>query len=174
MSPSGEQLSLAIRAGRASDEDALAKLECSRGAWYENEAEEYARQKILPLSLEDSSNVRCLVAYDEERLLGCSGYRPEALMRGDGNLMLAIRLQLVAIGIEDQGRRDRKGERVSNLLMKATLDDILSGGMSRVITAIVAKENLRSIRLCERNGLRSQVEYDPAHIRLTGNFTRAK
>jgi RimJ/RimL family protein N-acetyltransferase len=46
--------------------------------------------------------------------------------------------------------------------------------MSRIITAIVAKENLRSIRLCERNGLRSQVEYDPAHIRLTGNFTRAK
>lgn len=134
--------------------------------------EEYVREKILPAALDKPTNLRLLVALEDDRLVGCAAHRPEGLMRGSGELFLAMRLQLVAVGIEDQGRKGSDGTKFSDTLVKAALADILDIGLSRVITAIAARDNLRSIALCERNGLRSQVEFDAAHIRLTGNFVR--
>ncbi len=54
--------------------------------------------------------------------------------------------------------------------MATLIADALEIREVEVVTAIVARDNVRSIALCERHGLRSQVEYDGAHIRLSGRM----
>ena len=38
------------------------------------------------------------------------------------------------------------------------------------LTAIVARDNLRSIKLCERNGLVAQVAHSIDYVRMFGRF----
>lgn len=96
----------------------------------------------------------------------------EALVRPDSHhIQFAVRLQLFALGRDDQGRVLQDGTRLSDALFQALIRDVLGMRQSGVITAIVAQDNLRSMRLCRRNGLRSEVRYDGRHVRLTGLFT---
>lgn len=94
-------------------------------------------------------------------------------MRDDDVYVLATRLQLMAIATPDQGRRLDGGDRLSDLLMRALIADAIETRTTGVLTAIVAQDNVRSLVLCERNGLRSQVRYDAQHARLTSLFERS-
>lgn len=161
-----------LRVAEASDADSIDAFRCSTGRWYEEEVEDYVRSRALSLALDTPTNFRLLLAFEEDRLIGCCAHRLEGLMRGDGHLLLAVRLQLMAIATGDQGRVLDNGERLSDLLMQSILSDALSTQGTGVLTAIVARDNLRSLALCERHGLRSQVEYDHRHVRLTGRFVR--
>ena len=86
------------------------------------------------------------------------------------DFILAARLHLLAIAVEDQGRRLHDGTRFSDTLMATLMADALETGEAVVLTAVVAMDNLRSVALCKRHGLRSQVRYDIHHARLSGHF----
>lgn len=57
--------------------------------------------------------------------------------------------------------------------MESLIHEALDQQEPSVLTTIVARDNLRSLALCERHGLRSQIEHDPRHLRLSGHFSRS-
>lgn len=64
------------------------------------------------------------------------------------------------------------GRRLSQLVVDTLIAHALGDEETMVVTAIVARENLRSIALCERHGLTSQIEHDARHVWLSGKLTR--
>lgn len=133
--------------------------------------------RALERALEPPSFFRLLVFHEGERLLAVAGHQEEHLLSaGDGPVYAAIeatRLQVLALSRDDQGRRLANGGRVSDLVLMTLLDDALAGRDARVLTAIVARENLRCLTLLERHGLRSQIPHDSLHVRVSGHFKRA-
>lgn len=163
---------LVVRTATRDDRDAFEKFSCSTGAWYEDEVEEFIRERALRQALATPDNYRLLVAFEEERMVACGAHHPELLMRGDGVFMITTRLHHLAIATPDQGRVLDDGSRLSDSLLETLMADAIETRTTGILTGIVAQDNLRSIALCERVGLRSQVRYDFRHIRLTGLFER--
>jgi len=114
---------------------------------------------------------RLLLAFDDGRLVGCVAHHLEALSLKDGSLVGAARLHLLAIYIEEQGRKLSNGTRLSDAVMATAISDAIVTRSVAVITAVVASDNLRSVALCKRHALRSQIRYDACHVRLSGHFT---
>jgi hypothetical protein len=150
----------------------LEGFHCSTGPWYEREVEEYVRARVLREALEKPADYRLLLVLDDGRLTGCMAHALEVLLEDAGPAIVATRLHLLAMSIEDQGRRLEDERRLSDLVVQTLISDAFQTRETGVLTAVVARENLRSIALCERNGLRSQVRFDRRHIRLTGSFVR--
>ncbi|MFI5003560.1 MAG: hypothetical protein ACHQE6_00970 [Solirubrobacterales bacterium] len=163
---------IVVRGATEDDADTLEGFRCSTGPWYERDVEEYVRARALREALEKPSDYRLLLVLDDGRLTGCMAHALELLIEDAGPAIVAARLHLLAIAIEDQGRRLEDGRRRSDLIVQALIFDAFETRETEVLTAVVARENLRSITLCERNGLRSQVSFDRRHIRLTGHFAR--
>lgn len=110
-----------------------------------------------------------LLVLDRGRLAGCIAHHLEALLLADRTLEVT-RLSVCALSLADQGRRLDDRRRLSDVVMETLIADAVATRGTAVLTAIVARDNLRSIRLCERNGLRSQVRHNIDHIRLWGVF----
>jgi hypothetical protein len=152
------------------DAHSLDAFRCSTGPWYEQEVEDYVRSRALAQALENPGSYRLLLVLESDVLIACLAHHLEMLLRDRGNGIVAARLHVLAISIEHQGRRLAGGTRLSDIVMATLIADALEIREVEVATAIVASENLRSIALCERNGLRSQVQYNGSHIRLSGRL----
>ena len=119
---------------------------------------------------------------EDRRLVAVFAHHPELLVLDDGfdsdptrvemSATYAIRLHLLGLSTADHGRRFDYGQKLSDLVMEALIADALDGRSDMILTGVVAKDNLASIRLCERHGLCSQVEYSPDYIRISGRFAR--
>jgi hypothetical protein len=162
---------MVIRPAVKEDADTLAAFRCSTGPWYEQEVESFIRWRAVNMT---AVNYRLLLAFDNGRLVCCMAHHLERLLRGEKDdqldFILATRLHLLAIAVEDQGRRLYDGTRFSDMLMATLMADALETREAVVLTAVVAMDNLRSMALCKRHGLRSQVRYDIRHARLSGHF----
>lgn len=170
---SGRAPGLIVRAAQEEDGPALTTFRCATGPWFEQEVEDFIHTHALTLALSAEGLYRLLLVVEDDRLVGCAGHHLEGIVRGDGKLLMATRLQLLALSRTDQGRRLDDGRRLSDLVMETVKFDALETRAGRVLTAIVARDNIRSIRLAERHGLRSQVRYDSRHVRLSGLFRRS-
>lgn len=159
----------------ATDDDAvaLAAFECSTGPWYEEEVQAYVRGRALAHARENPYGYRLLVAYEQTRLIAVAAHADEALILPE-DTCFAARLQVLAIALVDQRRSLPGRVRLSDLLMATLIADAMDHKSTDVVTAIVADENLRSIALCERNGLRSQTRYSGRYLRLTGHLRRQR
>jgi len=111
-----------------------------------------------------------LIAEEGERTLACMAHRPEALELQERHAIVVARLQVLAIDRADQGRVFESGGRLSDGLMQTLIAHAVPASVEGVITALVARDNLRSLRLCERNGLGSQVMHDARYVRVLGRF----
>jgi hypothetical protein len=163
----------------------LERFECSCGAPYEEEVQQYIRSSALRDAAGADSPVSLMLTFHRDRLVGIAGYSVEFLLAGPrGPLdkppplheitgMDATRLWVLALSREAQGRKLRDGRRLSTLVMDTLIAEAMGGRDRGLLTAIVARENLRSLALCERSGLRSQTMHDPRHVRLSGYFSRA-
>lgn len=174
MTPSARH-DLLIRLAADDDEAALAAFTCSTGPWYEREVEDYVRGHAHRRAMATPDTYRLLLALMDGRLVGCAAHHPEALQREESTptYLLATRLQLLAIRTPDQGRRLSDGRGLADTIMHTLIHDALhTRPHSPVLTAVVAQDNLRSIAMCERNGLRSQTRYDMQHVRLTALFAK--
>lgn len=163
---------LIVRPARAEDAPTLRAFRCSSGSDFEAEVERFIRDDALRWALAPQSLYRLLVVIEDKRLIGCFAHHPEALVRKDGAILMATRLQVLALSLADQGRRLDKGQRLSDAVMDTLIVDALTTRDSHVLSAIVARENVRSMALCERHGLRSQIRHDSRHVRLSGHFAR--
>jgi hypothetical protein len=176
---------LSVRPVEERDGPSLAAFACSTGAHYEDEVEQFIRTSALTCGLvgRPRSGYRLLVVLERERLIAVGGYRPEMLLvevereeetkyifRGDP----ATRLHVLALSLEQQGRRLPDGRRMSDLVMQTLMADALGKREEMVLTAVVARDNLRSLALCTRHRLTSQIEYDRRHVRLSGRFVRSR
>ncbi len=161
---------LLVRPAREGDTQALDAFRCSTGPWYEQEVEDYVRTRALAQSVENPESYRLLLVLESGVLVACLAHHLEILLRDRGGGIPAARLHVLAISTGHQGRRLAGGERLADVVMATLIADALEILEVEVVTAIVARDNLRSIALCERNGLRSQVQYDGAHIRLSGRL----
>ncbi len=161
---------LLVRPAQEGDAQALDAFRCSTGPWYEREVENYVRSRALAQALENPGSYRLLLVLEGGVLIACMAHHLEMLLRDRGNGIVAARLHVLAISTEHQGRRLAGGTRLSDVVMATLVADALEVREVEVATAIVARDNLRSIALCERNGLRSQVQYDGAHVRLSGRL----
>lgn len=163
---------LAARAVREEDAAALSSFMCAGAPTYQRDVESFIQERAFALAIAPRIAYRLLVFYDDDRLVACAGHHPEGLLLSEDELVVGRRLHVVALSLDDQGRRLPDGRRVSDVVMETTIDDALRTEPTDVITAIVARENHRSIAMCERNGLRSQVVYDDLHVRLSGRFKK--
>ncbi len=160
-----------VRDATTGDAEALSAFRCSTGPWYEQDVEDYLRRRALGQLLATPDTYSLLVALDGKRLVGCMAHYPEGLIRASAALILATRLQVLAIAVTDQGRRLKDGTRLSDALMRTVIHHALDTRRYPVLTTIVAQDNLRSVAVCERNGLRSQIQHDGRHVRLSGHFS---
>lgn len=168
---------MVVRPATRGDADTLAAFRCSTGPWYELEVERFIHRRALDLAVGLSGTFRLLLVFDGGRLVCCMAHHRERLFGGErdsGDLILATRLYLLAIAVEDQGRLLDDGTRLSDTVMATLISDAMATRDAAVLTAVVALDNLRSMALCERHGLRSQVLYDARHARLSGHFTLRK
>jgi ribosomal protein S18 acetylase RimI-like enzyme len=164
----------AVREAVEADATELGEFRCATGPWYEEEVEAFIRSRALRTAERAGDAYRLLVVREEGRLIACAAHLREGLLQKKRErLLLAVRLQLLGIAVADQGRRLEDGSRLSDAILKTVITDALEVWEAHVFTAIVAEDNLRSIALCERNGLSSQVRYDRRHVRLTGTFSPA-
>jgi hypothetical protein len=164
---------MVVRPATAADAGLLAGFQCSTGPWYEQDVESFVRERALEQALALSDAYRLLLVLEGKRPIGCMAHHHEMLLTGDGRSspIFATRLHLLAIATDDQGRKLDDGTRLSDKLMTTLIADALETRGNAVLTGIVALENLRSMALCERHGMRSQVQYDTRHARLSGHFT---
>jgi hypothetical protein len=164
-----------VRPATAEDAGTLARFRCSTGPWYEQDVEDFVRRFALERALAAPNNYRLLLALEGGRPVCCMAHHGEMLFRKGSEfpdpMVVAARLHLLAITVEDQGRRLDDGTRLSDLAMATLIADALETREVHAATAIVALDNLRSIALCKRHGLRSQVRYDAQHARLSGHLT---
>ena len=145
----------------------LGAFECSTGPWYEDEVQNYVRARALEHARRKPGRYHLLLAFDGGRLVAVGAHADEALFLPDETVR-AIRLQVLAVGLADQGRVLASGHRLADVVLATLIDDATRVRPTDLATAIVAAENLRSISLCERNGLRSQTRCGDGYVRLTG------
>lgn len=172
----------------------MAEFECSDGIWYEDEVQDFIQDRALAETLDEDHKVyvdvpsvalgdpagpntsavwspRLLLFFDEDELIAVAGHRPEMLNLGDSRFILAIGLRVLALGNPYKGRYLDNGPRLSDAVMGALLNDAVGRtGEPVVATAVVAIDNLRSVTLCERHGLHTQIRHGHRHARLIGQL----
>jgi ribosomal protein S18 acetylase RimI-like enzyme len=165
-----------FRLAEERDGPSLASFRCSRGASHDDDVERFVQQSALARALAPNTTYRLIVVLEDDRLAAVAAHHPELLLVSTGGNTFrgteAVRLQLLALSLADQGRRMPDGRRLSDLAMETLIAEALGDRRERVLTGIVAKDNLRSLALCERHGLRSQIEFDARHVRVSGSFRR--
>lgn len=164
---------LLVRQATPGDADALAAFECSTGPWYEEEVQGYVRGRALAHAGQQRDRLCLLLGFDGLSLVAVAAHAEEALILPEDTL-IAIRIHLLAIAVADQGRVLEDGARLADVMFSTVIEDALRRRQAALVTAIVARENLRSIALCERNGLRSQTRHSAGYVRLTGHVGRRR
>lgn len=176
MNASEPPAGLTVRSAEEGDGAAFDAFACSDGSAHAHEVERFIRQRALRFALTAVGGYRLLVFHEEQRLVAVAGFHPELLLVAAGRAGFrgtdAVRLHVVAIASQSQGRRLADGRPLSRLVADTLIAHALGDEETMVLTAIVARANLRGIALCERHGLTSQIEHDARHVRLSGKLTR--
>ncbi|HEV2999667.1 MAG TPA: hypothetical protein VGW75_02920 [Solirubrobacteraceae bacterium] len=147
------------------DRDALARFRCSRGAWYEEDVERFVATRLVDYHesrRRDTDHTVIGLELPQHGLVAV-GAHEEDLTR-DGDLLLtSTYLELAAVSLPFQGGvltdaepldPDGKAVSVGRWLAEVLLSDNANRKRDPVVRAVVARENRRSLALCDRIGLR--------------------
>ncbi len=156
-----------------SDERSLAEFRCSHGAWYEDEVEAYINNELIKLVGNHAADHRLLLVLEGENLIGCAAHHLDAFRMANDDLQWLVRLQVMALGLEHQGRRLPDGSRLCDGVFRALANDAMRSHEGMPLTALVATENYRSLAMLERNGRCAQIRSGTRYIRLVGNLQTA-
>jgi hypothetical protein len=159
---------LAVSHSTESDRDDLAAFRCSTGTWYEDEVEGFVNRRALDSTLNAPGVFKRLVMRRQGALIACAAHHVEYLLLGDGITEEATRIALVAVDVGYQGERLHDSTPLADALFRALLRDAIGVERFALVTGVVARENERSLRLCARQGLTSQVRYGTDYVRVTG------
>ncbi len=173
---------LIFREVQERDRRRLEQFRCSRGAWYEDEVEDFVNQKAIARALAVATPYRLYVVLAGERLIAVAGHHPELLMVAAGSDAsgtptfegrMAERLHVLALSVDHHRSRLSDGTRCSDFVMDRLIEKALRERTKVVLTGLVARDNHASLVLCERKGLTSQIEHDDRYLRVSGHFARS-
>lgn len=161
-----------VRPAAEEDGDGLSAFSCSAGKLCEDEVEAFVRHKALKrVDLGSTPAYKLLVVEEGDQLIGCAGFHDEPLFpMSDETALQVTRLQLLAVSRDHWGRYLDDGKRLVDFIFESVVLDAFQPHGGGVLNALVARENGRSLAVCERNGLRTQTAYDNRLVRLTGTF----
>jgi hypothetical protein len=158
-----------VRLAVASDEELLRQFRCSTGVWYEDLVERFVTERALARALAAHLDFRLLLfETDAEGLLAVGAHHLRAYEVG-GTALDGTYLVVAAIALPFQGAELETGERLSDFVMNALLSDAGDCGRGDLVTALVARENARSLALCRRFGIDAELPSpDPGYLHLAG------
>jgi hypothetical protein len=158
-----------VRLAVGSDQKLLQRFRCSTGIWYEELVDEFVRERALARALEGQLDFRLLLVETDAVGLVAVGAHHWRAYELAGTTFDGTYLVVAAIALPFQGARLTSGERLSDFVMKALLNDARDRGRGDLITVLVARENARSLALCRRFGIDAELPSpDPAYLHLVG------
>jgi len=160
-----------IREAEEDDAEPLAEFECSTGALCEDEVQKFVREKALKCATQPAkTGYKLFVVEEAGRLIGCAGFHPEHLLFALEKAVPVTRLQLLAVALDQRGRRFEDHERLVDFIVHTVVVDSFREEGHGVLSALVSRDNGRGITAISRAGLDSQIGYDDKFVRLTGTF----
>lgn len=147
-----------IRDLRASDADLLADFHCaSEESPHSAEVQEWVRTAVVRWVSEVTDQAArpgglLLVASDDGRPIAVSAFELGLPLLIDDIQVLAVRIQVLAVGDEWQGMDSGNGVRFSTIMLRATLERIRTTWPASPVAAVVAVPNGRSSALFRRAG----------------------
>lgn len=111
-------------------------------------------------AVEDDPRVLLILERASNSLVGLAAHERAFLGSSDADKIAGTKLQVVAVARDWQGKRFESGERASDVVLSAVMTDIVARRPPRDarVYAIVHVENTKSIALCRRHGLTSELE----------------
>ncbi len=151
---------------RPGDWQRLKSFACSTGAWYEEDVERFVQTRLRGhyewrRARTDISVVVLVAAGDPRDILAVGAHELDHQITDDGQPLEGSYLIVGAVRRDLQGREvdvepfeDGRSVSVGRLLMETLIDDLPE--RPGAVRAVVARDNARSLRLCERIGLREE------------------
>lgn len=151
---------------RQGDWDLLRSFACSTGAWYEDEVERFVQTQLrghyeLGKAHADVAVIVLASAEDPGEILAVGAHELDPQVAEDGQhlegtylIVAAVRRDLQGVEVDMEPFEDGHPVSVGRLLMETLIEDLPE--RSGVVRAVVAADNARSLRLCERVGLRHE------------------
>jgi hypothetical protein len=170
-----------VRAGHPGDRQLLASFECADNAvTWQAEVERFIQSGLADWAFDPHAaggDPRLLLAFAEAGdLFGIAAHERATLQAGDGGQFHATKLEVIAIALKWQGRTLSRGERASDVLMQAVMNDVAARVPPRDarIFAVVHEDNHRSIAVCRRHGITEEMSRPhPNYRRLVTPHRRA-
>jgi hypothetical protein len=146
------------------DRDVLAKLRCSTGTWFEDDVEAFVQTRLADYHdwrQPHTGHTIIGLELDDVGLIAV-GSHEEDFVRDGHELVKASYLECAAVGLDYQGALlpgvepldpDGQPVTVGRYLLEVLLSDIAELEPVPVVRSVVARENTRSLRLCDRIGL---------------------
>jgi hypothetical protein len=148
---------------RPGDWHRLTSFACSTGAWYEDDVERFVQRRLRGhyesrKTHIDISVIVLATANDPDDILAVGAHELDDQVTDDGLYLEGSYLIVGAVGRDVQGREldvepfdDGRPVTVGLLLMETLIDDLPE--RPGAVRAVVARDNARGLRLCERVGL---------------------
>lgn len=146
------------------DRELVARMRCSSGAWFEDDVEAFVRTRLV-----DYHDWRA--PYTGHRILGLEsddlglvavGSHEEDLVRDGGEVVTTSYLECAVVELDYQGAvlvevepldPDGRPVTLGRYLLEVLLSDIVEQERTPLVRAIVARDNARGLRLCDRVGM---------------------
>jgi hypothetical protein len=162
----------------ADDRSILGEFECSTGAWYEDEVQRFIRDELFARHAARRAHTDhgVIGLEDPERgLIAVTAHESDLTRAGDRTLTSTLWI-VAAVTNAVRGARlpgvdlgDGRPVTLGRYLAEVTFSDVLDADRDPVVRAIVARENTRSLALCERVGLTiEQADADPRYVQRLG------
>lgn len=150
-----------IRVATKKDRALLEGFECADSAVdWSVEVERFIRHASLDWALapgasDDDPRLLLMLRKASKSLLGVVAHERTTLVAPNGETFAATKVEVIALSRKWQGRKFETGERASDVLMSALMQDVKSRVPPRDarVFAVVHAENAKSIALCKRHGL---------------------
>jgi hypothetical protein len=148
----------------AADRDLLAGMRCSTGAWFEDDVEVFVQTRLADYhDWRRPHTGHTIIGLEIDDLgLIAVGSHEEEFVRDGHELVKASYLECAAVALDYQGALlpgvepldpDGRPATLGRYLLEVLLFDIAELERVPIIRAVVARENTRSLRLCDRVGL---------------------
>jgi hypothetical protein len=173
-----EPLARRIRPG---DWGSLSQFACSKGAWYEADVERFVRTRLRGhvQSREPHLQTSCVIladAADPAEILAVGAHEFDDQRTEDGQdiegsylILGAVRADLQGALVDMKTFADQRPVTLGRLLMETMVDDLPD--RPGVVRAVVAQENHRALKLCDRIGLvHERADADPRFVQRLGTF----
>jgi hypothetical protein len=165
-----------VRPARRSDRARLRRFDCAdqRHAW-SAEVEHFIRHDLMdwafaPLAAEDDP--RLLLVFDRasRSLVGVAAHERKTMRAAGGETFPATKLQVVAVSRAWQGRSFPSGERASDVVMSALMEDVRARVHCDALHVVLVNEPEdapRLVAVCRRHGLVEELSrMDDAQYRV--------